>query len=215
MTNVLLVSSSASGEGSTSRRIGCQVIAAIRREHPTIEVVDRDLRGIPHPDLDFLNALRLPPADRTPQQATAVGFADSLIEELERASIAVLTVPMYSFSIPSTLKAWIDYLNRSGRTYRRTSEGVEGLLVGKRICVVVTRGVSFKENDPANFQEPYLKTVLGYFGMLAVDFICAQDTARAGGPAQIEQATARAETLGAEIGRELARGSSGPRGAAP
>jgi hypothetical protein len=97
-------------------------------------VTERELTptSMPHLSLDALGALMTPPEQRTAEQAKSVAFADRLIEELEAADTIVLAVPMYNFSIPSTLKAWIDHVARAGRTFRYTASGPEGLLKGKK-----------------------------------------------------------------------------------
>ena len=82
----------------------------------------------------------MPAEQRTAEQQASVDFADRLIEELEAAETIVLAVPMYNFSIPSTLKAWIDHVARAGRTFRYTAAGPEGLLKGKKVFVVTGRG---------------------------------------------------------------------------
>jgi FMN-dependent NADH-azoreductase len=97
-----------------------------------------------------------------------------LIEELEAADTIVLAVPMYNFSIPSTLKAWIDHVARAGRTFRYTAAGPEGLLNGKKVFVVSGRGGFYSGDSPAkvlDFQEPYLRAVLGFLGLTDVTFI--------------------------------------------
>jgi len=109
---------------------------------------------------------------------------------------------MYNFSIPSTLKAWIDHVARAGRTFRYSEQGPEGLLKGKKVFVFVSRGGLYGADSPAaamNFQEPYLRTVLGFLGLTDVTFVAAEgigygpDAAAAGRAkalAEIERLTA-------------------------
>jgi FMN-dependent NADH-azoreductase len=130
--------------------------------------------SIPHLSLDSLGALMMPPEQRSPEQSANVAFADRLIEELEAADIIVLAVPMYNFSIPSTLKAWIDHVARAGRTFRYSAAGPEGLLKGKKVFVVTGRGGFYSGDSPArvlDFQEPYLRGILGFLGLTDVTFI--------------------------------------------
>ncbi|HYM04716.1 MAG TPA: NAD(P)H-dependent oxidoreductase, partial [Stellaceae bacterium] len=97
-----------------------------------------------------------------------------LIAEVEVADTIVLAVPMYNFAIPSTLKAWIDHVARAGRTFRYTAAGPEGLLKGKKVFVVTGRGGIYSGDVPAkimDFQEPYLRAVLGFLGLDDVTFI--------------------------------------------
>ena len=138
-------------------------------------VTTRDLtpETMPHLDGEALAALMAPAAERSPRQRDLVAFADALIAELESADTIVLAVPMYNFSIPSTLKAWIDHIARAGRTFRYTAAGPEGLLKGKRVFVVTARGGIYSEGPagPLDFQEPYLRAVLGFIGLDDVTFL--------------------------------------------
>jgi FMN-dependent NADH-azoreductase len=129
---------------------------------------------MPHLTLDTLGALMTPVDARTQAQQAAVDFADELIAEVEAADAIVIAAPMYNFSIPSTLKAWIDHIARAGRTFRYTESGPQGLLTGKKVFVVTGRGGVFSGESPArgmDFQEPYLRTVLGFLGLDDVTFI--------------------------------------------
>ena len=97
-----------------------------------------------------------------------------MIAELEKADTIVLAVPMYNFSIPSTLKAWIDHIARAGRTFRYTAHGPEGLLKGKKVVVLTARGGHYSGQSPfraMDFQEPYLRAGLGFLGMSDVTFV--------------------------------------------
>jgi FMN-dependent NADH-azoreductase len=85
-------------------------------------------------------------------------LSDDLIAELEAADTVVFAVPMYNFSIPSTLKSWIDHVARAGRTFRYTPQGPQGLLTGKSVFVVASRGGVYRAGSPAapfDYQEPY------------------------------------------------------------
>src|SRR5579885_1518749 len=128
MSSLLLVTSSLFGEASQSSRIARELVAALRKANPDMRVVERDLTSatIPHLSNETLTALATPAERRTLGQVEAAAFADALIAEVEAADTIVLAVPMYNFSIPSTLKAWLDHIVRSGRTFRYTGAGPEG-----------------------------------------------------------------------------------------
>lgn len=194
------------GALSTSRRIGLKLAEAAKYSHSAIDVFVRDLKDIPHVSYEGLRAFRLPPAERTADQAATVAFTDRVIEEVERAAIIVIAMPMYCFTIPSTLKAWIEHLNRPGRAFLRGPEGDIGLLTGKKVYVIVTRSHRFAAGDSMNFQETYLTAVLGFFGMTDVHFILAEGTAEESGKADI----AEAEALAVEIGQAIGRGWVSP-----
>jgi FMN-dependent NADH-azoreductase len=174
--SLLLVTSSLFGAASQSRQIATEFVTAWRGTHPGTVVVERDLSpsSIPHLSQDTLGALGTPAEKRTPAQQAAAAFADSLIEEVEAADTIVLAVPMYNFTVPSTLKAWIDHIARAGRTFGYTASGPEGLLKGKKVFVVTGRGGAYSGESPAramDFQEPYLRGMLGFLGLTDVTFI--------------------------------------------
>ena len=174
MTQLLFVTSSIFGASSESRLVAGDFLAAARQANPALQVVERALtpESMPHLGLAALAGAMTPAAGRSPEQAAAL--ADGLIVEVEAADIILLAVPMYNFSIPSTLKAWIDHITRAGRTFRYTAGGPEGLLKGKRVIVVTGRGGVYSGESPAramDFQEPYLRAMLGFLGLEDVSFI--------------------------------------------
>jgi FMN-dependent NADH-azoreductase len=202
MSNLLLITSSLFGDQSKSGQIAGEFVDAWRRAHPGTTVVERALTpaSTPHLSLDALGALMIPAEQRSAEQTASVAFADRLIEELEAADTVVLAVPMYNFSIPSTLKAWIDHVARAGRTFRYTASGAEGLLEGKKVFVVTGRGGFFSGDSPANvldFQEPYLRAFLGFLGLEDVTFIHVEGLKVS--PEAAEQGIARARDAIAAI----------------
>lgn len=176
MGTLLYVKSSLFGENSASGRIAEEFIAAWQATHPGAKVIERDLAAddIPHLSLATLSSLALPASERSPDQSEAVAYADALVAELEAADSIVLAAPMYNFSIPSTLKAWIDHVARAGRTFRYTAAGPQGLLGGKKVFIVTGRGGVYSGDSAAksfDFQEPYLRAVLGFLGLDDITFI--------------------------------------------
>jgi FMN-dependent NADH-azoreductase len=155
---------------------------------------------VPHLTQDAAVGVRGEPSNAA--QAAARALSDTLIGELEAADVIVIGAPMYNFGIPSTLKAWFDHVLRAGRTFRYSEAGPEGLVKGKRAIIVEARG-GFYSDGPArvmDFQEPYLRTLLGFIGIADVTFVRAE---RLGfGPEARDQAVAAAQ---AEIAR-LAEG---------
>jgi FMN-dependent NADH-azoreductase len=176
MSKVLFVTASMMPNSSKSRQIAAELVETLRSASPHIETVERHLdpSTIPHLSGDTLAALSTAQDKRTVEQQAAVRFADSLIEEVEAADVLVLATPMYNFSIPSTLKAWLDHIARAGRTFRYTANGPEGLLKNKKVYVVVSRGGYYTGESPTrvfDFQEPYLRAFLGFVGLDNVRFI--------------------------------------------
>jgi len=177
MSKILLVTSSLFGENSKSSAVALQFVNAWRAVHGGSTLTVRDANVIPHLNGEILSALATAPGQRNPAQETAATSADALIEEVEAADTIVIAAPMYNFSISSPLKAWIDHIVRAGRTFRYTASGPEGLLKGKKVVVVVSRGGVYSGDSPAkgmDFQEPYLRAVLGFLGLSDVTFIHAE-----------------------------------------
>jgi FMN-dependent NADH-azoreductase len=175
MANLLFVASSLFGDESQSRLIASEFIDRWRQSHPDTIVVERDLAadGIPHLSQAAFAASLTPAGTRSTAEHQAAALADVLIEEVEAADVIVIAAPMYNFSIPSTLKAWIDHITRAGRTFRYGAGGAEGLLKGKEVFVITGRGGIYSGDSPAkglDFQEPYLRAMLGFLG-LDVTFI--------------------------------------------
>ena len=141
-SNLLFVSSSLFNGQSKSREVAGEFIVGWRRTHAGGQVVERTLtpENIPHLSSETLAALGKAADVRTRDETKAVAFADSLIAEVEAADTLVIAAPMYNFTIPTTLKAWIDHIARAGRTFRYTAQGPEGLLKNKKVVVVVSRG---------------------------------------------------------------------------
>ena len=109
----------------------------------------------------------------TAAQIGALTLSDALIGELVTADVIVLAVPMHNFGIPSTLKAWIDHVVRAGRTFIYSEGGPEGLLKGKRLILVLASGGVYS-TGPAkqfDFQEPYLRAVLGFIGLTDIEVV--------------------------------------------
>lgn len=176
--NILQVNSSARTEGSHSTALAARLVERLREARPDARLVVRDLARRPHPALDeaALQALFTPEDARTPEQARRVAMDDALIEEIQAADVVVLAVPMYNFGVPAALKNWIDAISRARVTFRYTEHGPEGLLTGKKVYVVLTRGGQYRDT-PADTQVPYLRMVLAFLGMTDVEFIYAEGLA--------------------------------------
>ena len=179
MHRLLFVTSSLFGEASKSRLIGAEFVAALRQAHPGSTVVERVLSSdtMPHLTQATLAAVATPAESRSQAQQAAADFADGLIAEVEAADVIVIAAPMYNFTISSTLKAWLDHIARAGRTFRYTANGPEGLLRNKTVFVVTARGGFYRADSPAmalDFQEPYLRAMLGFLGLTDVTFVHAE-----------------------------------------
>lgn len=203
MINVLLVTSSVLGEASTSRKIAMRLIEGLSSEFPDLQLVTRDAALLPLISLDYLCGLGAELTEMSDSQKTAVNLGDQILEEVEQASVVIVTAPMYSYTIPAALKIWIEYLNRPGRAFEHHPDGAVGLLTGKKVCAVLTRGSVFDADDPKNFQENLLLGVLDSFGLSPVNIILAQGTAHEGGKKAIADAGDEAEQLGKWLAIEM------------
>lgn len=194
--NILQVNSSArpyaNGGGSFSTRLANELVQGLREAQPDATLTLRDLTQAPHPALDeaTLQALFTPAEARTPAQAARVAQDDVLIAEIQAADVVVLGVPMYNFGVSSQLKNWIDAIARARVTFRYTEKGPEGLLKGKTVYAVLTRG-GVHRDQPSDTVVPYLKNTLAFLGMTDVRFIYAEGLAM--GPEAEARAVADAQ----------------------
>jgi FMN-dependent NADH-azoreductase len=171
---VLEVSASARSHSSASRALSADLIKALHDRHQEVEVVRRNLSdGIALVDEAWIEANFTPDESRTARHREALALSDSLVAELQAADVIVIGVPLYNFSIPAALKAWIDMIARARLTFRYTENGPEGLLQGKIAYLVVATG-GVPVGSPVDFATPYLKHVLGFVGIDEVEIIAAE-----------------------------------------
>jgi FMN-dependent NADH-azoreductase len=136
-------------------------------------VTTRDVAtGIPAIDSDWTAANFTPADERTADQKDRLALSDSLIAEVQAADTLILSVPMYNFGVPSTLKAWIDHICRAGLTFKYSAAGPEGLLTGKRAILVVTTGGTPAGSD-MDFVSSYVRHILGFIGITDVTVIAS------------------------------------------
>jgi len=187
---LLHIDSSISGEASLSRRLSAAIVTALSEVTPGLEVIRRDLDvdPIPHLDHKLLPAIR---PDITTD--TGVGIRDgkgaTALDEFLSADIVVIGAPMYNFTIPSQLKAWIDRILVGGKTFSYSEAGPKGLAGGKSVIIASSRGGLYAPGMPyaANdFQEPYLRAVFRFIGIEDIEIIRAEGIAF--GPEQREAA---------------------------
>ena len=198
MKNILLIQSSPRGSESYSQLVADSIVKEIAGHHLSTMVTFRDLAQdpLPHVGPAFVSALSAKPEALTAAQSEALALSDTLIGELLTADIVVLAVPMHNLGIPSTLKAWIDYVVRAGRTFTYSESGPEGLLTGKRLILVLASGGVYS-NGPAkqlDFQEPYLRAVLGFIGFTDIEVVRVEGVAMSAVGAEKAAATAIAHS---------------------
>lgn len=180
---LLHIDSSPLAANSVSRQLTQRIVAQWRATHPgtTVEHLDLATDAPSHLSLDSLgfrlgpNAQGLSPAQRRENE-----ISEQLVAQFLAADVVVLGAPMYNFSIPSQLKAWIDRVAQAGRTFTYTEKGPQGLAGGKTVIVASSRGGVYSTNPAMaglDHQESYLKTVLGFFGITDVQFVRAEGVA--------------------------------------
>ena len=176
----LLRIDSSARHNSVSRQLTSHFVEEWQREHPEGEVIERDLiaTNLPYITDDWVNAVYSDPASLTPEQKEVLAVSDTLINELREADVIVIGAPMYNFAIPAPLKAWIDQVVRVGQTVLFGAGGPKGVLKGKKVYVITSRGGAFRPGTATerfDHQEPYLRHVLGFIGLSDVNFIHAEN----------------------------------------
>jgi FMN-dependent NADH-azoreductase len=179
MTNILYVTSSPRGKASHSTEVAAHVLEELKQAHPGAKITVRDLARdpLPHIGEDFVAAIRTPDGPQTTAQKKILARSDALVDELLAADVVVLGVAMINFTIPSTLKSWLDYVARAGRTFRYNEKGPEGLVKNKQVIVVQAKGGVYSgDGKGADFLDPYLRHMLGFLGMTDVQVIPVEGT---------------------------------------
>ena len=162
---LLHIDSSITGDRSVSRRLTAEIVERLKAENADLAVTHYDLDSAP---FAYLSSAAFADADEQAAGAQA-------IQDFQDADVLVVGAPMYNFSVPAQLKAWIDRIAVSGKTFRYTANGPEGLSGGKRVIVVSTRGGVYSGDlSPMDHQESYLKTVFGFLGIEDVTFVRAE-----------------------------------------
>lgn len=179
--HLLHIDSSALGAASVTRELSAAIVGRWREALPDLRVRyrDLDLDPVPH-----LTGRGLSGAD-----ADEVAAASRALDEFLAADVVVIGAPMYNFSVPSTLKAWIDRIAVAGKTFRYTDDGPQGLAGGKQVIIASGRG-GLHSGAPSDFQEPYLCQVFGFLGIDDITFVRAEGVAYS--PAHRTQALAAA-----------------------
>ncbi|BCM89482.1 FMN-dependent NADH-azoreductase 1 [Abditibacteriota bacterium] len=179
MTRILHLDSSPRGERSHSRQLTNAFVEEFKSLHPNTTVSYRDIGHNPPPHVTepWVAAAYSDPATHTPELQAAIALSNELVDELLASDVIVLGAPMHNFSIPSTLKAYIDQIVRVGRTF---TPSYEGLVTGKKLFLLTARGASgYSPGEPMegmNFQDTYIKAVLGFLGIRDVTVIHDEKT---------------------------------------
>ncbi len=176
MQRLLRIQSSLfNGQGQSSGLVD-SFVKKWQTENPGSTVVTRDLaeNPVPHLNQARFQAFLTPPADQTAEQRDVVNYSDTLIQELKDADVIVFGIPMYNFNVPSGLQAWFDHIARAGITFRYTANGPEGLIKGKKVYVIFSRGGIYGEEHS---QSRFVRQILSFIGLDDVEFIYAEGLA--------------------------------------
>jgi FMN-dependent NADH-azoreductase len=195
--NLLHIDTAITGSNSVTRQVTAAIVEAARKANPALNVTYRDLDAQPVPHLDSGSVAKLRGGQAAEADDPEVLRNAALIDEFLAADIVVIGAPMYNFSVPSQLKAWIDRVAVPGKTFRYTESGPQGLASGKKVFVASARGGIYSEGPAvaADFQEPFLRQVFAFFGIDDVTFIRAEGVAY--GPDHLNAALKAAVTSAA------------------
>ena len=200
---ILQIKASVFNGGGQSSRLADQLVAELVAQNPGAEVVERDLVAEPVPHLDGarVGAFFTKSDERSAEQKAVIAYSDALIDELRRADVIVLGLPMYNFGVPSQLKAWFDHIARAGETFKYTDKGSLGLLAGKKAYVFATRGGLYGDND---WETPFVRQFLTFIGISDIRFVYAEGLAMGPESRNNSLAAARADARRLALRSKLA-----------
>ena len=175
---LLHIDSSITGEQSVSRELTRRIVAAWKAGHAntTVQYLDVAAQAPAHFTADAMG-FRTGQEASTDAQRTENALSEALVSQFLAADVIVIGAPLYNFTIPSQLKAWIDRVAQIGRTFKYTDKGPVGLAGGKTVIVASSRGGVYSTSEGGQameHQESYLKVVFGFFGITDVRFVRAE-----------------------------------------
>ncbi|MCH4875140.1 FMN-dependent NADH-azoreductase [Pseudomonas sp. TMW22091] len=176
---LLHIDSSILGDNSASRQLSGEVVKAWQAAHPGLDVSYRDVaaEAIEHFSAATLVAAGTPAELRDAAQKHEAQLSADTLAQFMAADAVVIGAPMYNFTIPTQLKAWIDRIAVAGQTFRYTENGPEGLCGNKKVIVISTSGGLHSGQATGVAHEDYLKVVLGFLGITDVEFVRAHGLA--------------------------------------
>ncbi len=172
--NILEINASARKTGSITRELTRDAVAALRDRHSRVNSTRRDLAdGMPLVDGRWIEANFTPEEDRSATHRDTLAYSDTLVEELLETDVIVIGAPIYNFSIPASLKAWIDMIARARKTFRYAENGPVGLLTDKTAYLLVASG-GVSVGSAADFATPYLRHALSFVGITDIEVIAVK-----------------------------------------
>ena len=173
---LLHIDSSVLGPHSVSRQVSAAIVDRLRQTTPGLEISYRDLSTTPLAHLSGSHIAAAQGAAPSVEVQADLAVGQAVLEEFLAADIVVLGAPMYNFTIPSQLKAWIDRILVPGKTFKYGAGGAEGLAGSKRVIVAISRGGFYGAGTPTaalEHLESYLRGVFGFIGITNPEFISA------------------------------------------
>lgn len=179
---LLHIDSSVLADNSVSRKLTQQIVGQWTAKHPDtrVDYLDLALTAPSHLSADSLGFRLGASASLSDIQRRENALSEALVTQFLEADVIVVGAPLYNFSIPSQLKAWIDRVAQAGRTFKYTEKGPQGLAGGKVVIVASTRGGLYSTSEGGRameHQESYLQTVFGFFGITDVRIVRAEGLA--------------------------------------
>ena len=172
--NTLLVSASARQQDSVTRRFANELVHALQAQYGELQIQERDVsQGMPYVDEQWVKANFTASDQRNTEQNETLAYSDTLVDELQQSDVIIIATPVYNFSVPASLKAWIDQIARAGLTFNYTSNGPVGKLADKKAYIVMATGGTVLGSD-IDFASGYLKHILGFIGIVDVSIISAE-----------------------------------------
>ena len=164
---ILRIDSATTGDDSVSGRLTQMLLDHFTAQHPDATVIEHDYGTDPLPHLDPVTtgAIRRPEEARTPEMQAAYPAERAVLDEFLASDIVIVGAPMYNFTVPSQLKAWIDRLGVPRVTFAYDENGPKGLAGGRRVIVASSRGGDYEQGGAGEHQETYLKTVFNFLGI--------------------------------------------------
>jgi FMN-dependent NADH-azoreductase len=204
MSSLLAIEVSPRFDYSASRRLTGQFIGKWKAEHSGGQVVVRDLAkaNLPFVDLPWIGGAFTPPEQHSPEATAAIKVSNDLVAELMAADHIVIGTPMYNFTIPAALKAYIDHIVRAGVTVNANNEGQ---VKGKKVTVILASGGDYSPGAPFesyNFASPYLRAILGFIGLTDVNIVLA------GQAMSVDQGQKTMDEFALELDAELSRAAA-------
>lgn len=181
MPMLLRIDASSRTHGSHSRELADYFVKKWTQDFPDGDVVVRDLiaEPLPHITEQTITGFYTPERERTVELQQATALSDQLLAEMDMADALLINTPMYNFSVPSAMKAWIDQVLRMGRTFSYSpDEGFKGLSRIKSAYLITASGAVFSDEEMQSwdFLTPYLKAVLSFMGIPKIDFFALEGT---------------------------------------